>query len=50
MNLPRIKKQPQNIRDVLNDDHAIKKAAKASVKKQKKVTAKAAKLRAQMAR
>lgn len=50
MNLPRIKKRPQDIRDVLSDDRAIKKAAKASIKKQKKITAKAAKLRAQMAR
>ena len=50
MNLPHIKKQPQDIRNVLNDDRAIKKAAKASIKKQKKITAKAAKLRAQMAR
>ena len=36
MNLPRIKKRPQDIRDVLSDDRAIKKAAKASIKKQKK--------------
>lgn len=50
MSLPRIKKPQKNIRDVINDDRAIKKAAKASIRQQKKVTVKAAKLRAQTAR
>ena len=49
MNLLRTKKQKRDIRDILNDDRALKKAAKDSIKKQKTVTAKAAKLRAQMA-
>lgn len=49
MNLPRIKKPQKNIRDIINDDRAIKKAAKDSMRMQKKITTKAAKLRAQTA-
>ena len=49
MNIPHTKKTQKNIRDVINDDRAIKKAAKASMKEQKKITTKAAKLRTQTA-
>jgi hypothetical protein len=40
----------KNIRDVIDNERAIKKAAKESINDQKKITQKAAMLRAEMAR
>lgn len=51
MNLLRLKKPAKkNIRDVIRDDRAIKKAARESINDQKKITQKAITLRAQRAR
>lgn len=50
MNLLLRKSTKKSVRRIVLDDRALKKAAKESIKDQKKITAKAAKLRAQMAR
>jgi len=51
MNLLRLKKPvKKDVRDVIYNERALKKAAKESIKDQKKVTEKAIRLRAQMAR
>jgi hypothetical protein len=51
MNILRIKKTTtKNVRDVIYDERALKKAAKESIKDQKQVTKKATKLRTQLAR
>jgi hypothetical protein len=51
MNVLRIKKPAKkNVRDVVYNERALKKAAKESIKDQKRVTKKASKLRAQLAR
>jgi hypothetical protein len=50
MNLLRLKKPAKkNIRDVIRDDRAIKKAAKESINDQKKITQQATALRTQRA-
>lgn len=50
MNVLQTKKTTKNVRDIISDERALKRAARASIKDQKKVATKAAKLRAQMAR
>ena len=51
MNILKFKKpEKKNIRDVINNERALKKATKESINDQKKVAQKAAVLRAEMAR
>ncbi len=51
MNLLRFKKQTKkDVRDVVYDERALKKAARESIQDQKRVAKQASKLRAQLAR